>query len=298
MGKLYAAGFLSVALLIWFAFVKTGVNSADISKNRIYGAIAEIGNGNIESYAEVDAEGVPQAIGIIFSKASLENLPTDMSDGNRCADLNNDDVIDIESECLMWHERVIPLPSEISRRSDMPFKWVLMNWNPHGHMPEGVYNTPHFDVHFYIESIEKVFSLMAGPCGPEKMRCDQYEIATKPVPANYIHPDFQDVGAAAPAMGNHLIDPTGPEFNGEPFTRSWIFGANDGRITFWEEMLTLDYLLSEPNKCHPIKTPSSVELSGYYPTTVCTVFNPKDSSVAVSLEEFVYRNAESPVSSE
>lgn len=290
MGKLYAVTFLSSAFLIWFAFARAG----DHSSETMYGGIAEIGNGQVESYAEVDGEGVPQAIGLKFSKDALQNLPADMGDGNRCADLNSDNVIDKKTECLMWHERVIPLPSDISRRSDIPFKWALLNYNPHGHMPEGVWNVPHFDVHFYIESIEKVFSLMPGPCGPEKMRCDQYEMATKPVPSNYIHADYKDVGAAAPAMGNHLVDPTGPEFNGAPFTRSWIYGANNGRITFWEEMIALDYMMSQPNECHPIKTPAAVDLSGYYPTTVCTVYNPEDESVTVSVEKFEFRNAESP----
>ena len=48
----------------------------------------------------------------------------------------------------------------------------------------------------------------------QALLCDQFEIAKRPLPPNYIHPDFQDVDAVAPAMGNHLIDLTGPEFNG------------------------------------------------------------------------------------
>ena len=40
-----------------------------------------------------------------------------------------------------------------------------------------------------------------------------------------------------PAMGNHLVDLTGPEFQKQPFTRSWIFGAYGGRIIFYEEMV-------------------------------------------------------------
>ena len=27
---------------------------------------------------------------------------------------------------------------------------VTVDWNPHGHIPEGVYNVPHFDFHFYV----------------------------------------------------------------------------------------------------------------------------------------------------
>ena len=36
----------------------------------------------------------------------------------------------------------------------MPLKWALLNWNPHGHIPPGIYDRPHFDVHFYMEPIE------------------------------------------------------------------------------------------------------------------------------------------------
>jgi hypothetical protein len=47
-----------------------------------------------------------------------------------------------------------------------------------------------------------------GACGPEFVRCDQFELATKLLPPNYMHPDFKNLGAVAPAMGNHLIDQT------------------------------------------------------------------------------------------
>lgn len=277
------------ACLGMLLFIVSAFRFMDSNPGRMQGAIAEIGNGWVESFAEIDDQGVPQAIGITFSKTAFEELPSNLTDGNRCTDLDNNGAIDIHNECLHWHERVLPLPSEMSRKQDMPFKWVLMNWNPQGHMPEGVWNTPHFDVHFYIEPIEKIFSLMPGPCGPEKIRCDQYEIAKKPVPANLIHKDFVDVGAVAPAMGNHLIDPTGPEFDGAPFTRSWIYGAYDGRIIFYEEMLSLNYLKSGPNECFPIKTTPEVDKSGYYPSTICTRFSTADSSVSVSIEDFTYR---------
>jgi hypothetical protein len=36
---------------------------------------------------------------------------------------------------------------------------VGLNWNPHGHIPPGVYDLPHFDFHFYIEPIEKIFAI-------------------------------------------------------------------------------------------------------------------------------------------
>lgn len=267
--------------------------SGEPETGRTLGGIVQLGNGTVETYANVDPAGAPEALGVQFSAGSLEQLPEDVTDGHRCFDSDGNGDIDPHTECSAWHERVLPLPTHVSRDEDVPFKWVLLNWNNHGHIPPGVWDVPHFDVHFYIEPIENVFSLQRGDCGPEFMRCDQFEIATQPVPTAYMHPDYVDVGAAAPAMGNHLVDTTAAEFHGEPFTRSWIYGAYDGRVIFYEEMLALDYLQSQPQDCFPIKSPPAVERSGYYPSTVCTRDDPEAQTVSVSLEDFTYRDAES-----
>ncbi len=176
----------------------------------------------------------------------------------------------------------------------MPFKWVLFNWNPVGHIPPGIYDVPHFDVHFYIDSIADVFALKDGPCGPEFIRCDQFELARKPLPENYMPPEHVNVDGVAPAMGNHLIDPSGPEFAGEKWERNMIFGVYDGEITFYEEMLTRDYLLSKPDVCNPIKSPAAVAISGYYPADTCIRYDAETDSYTVSIESFSYRDAEPP----
>ena len=169
--------------------------------------------------------GAPEAIGIVFDARALEGLPAAGSDGHHCFDRDKNGKIDPAMECLHNYEWVIPLPSDIARRSDIPFKWVGLNWNPRGHMPPGVYDLPHFDVHFHMEPIEKVYAIQSGHCGPEFVRCDQFKIATRPLPPNYMHSDYKSVDAVAPAMGNHLIDMTSPEFQKKKFTRTFIFGV-------------------------------------------------------------------------
>src|SRR5258708_1967060 len=118
------------------------------------GTPVNLGNGHVTTYAEVDGTGAPLVVGVMFEAGALDNLPTASSDGHRCFDANKDGKIDPAKECAPTHERVLPLPSDMARRTDMPFKWVLLNWNPHGHIPPGVYDTPHFDVHFVMEPIE------------------------------------------------------------------------------------------------------------------------------------------------
>ena len=259
---------------------------SDASSTRILGWRSDLGKGTVSSYAELDAGDRPAAIGIVLSATALDGLPTG-SDRHHCFDRKKDGVI----VCHDTFESAIPLPDAVSRRSDIPFKWVLFNWNPGGHMPPGVWDVPHFDVHFYMEPIAHVFAIHSGPCGPEFVRCDQFEIGKKLVPSNYRHPDFTDVGAVVPAMGNHLLDLTAPEFNKQPFTRSWIFGAYDSRITFYEEMVTRAFLLSKPGTCFPIKSPKAVAVRGFYPTMSCIRHTATIGEHTISIEKFVFREA-------
>lgn len=255
-----------------------------------FGPGARLGNGSIRAFARMDGEA-PVALGVVMPGDVLASLPPERSDRHRCFDVDGDGRIEEEGECLPTHERVLPLPTAVSGRDDVPFKWMLFNWNPVGHAPPHIFGLPHFDIHFVMEPIENVFALMPGPCGPELLRCDQFEIARRPVPAGYVHPDFQSVDAAVPAMGNHLIDLTSHEFHGGTFDRTWIYGAYDGRVTFWEEMVTLDFVRGKPDRCYEIKTPSTYEVAGYYPTRACYAYDAERDEQRMSMEGFVYREA-------
>jgi hypothetical protein len=286
------SGRILCAVAVVFGALSFGCSTQTAA--RVSSAPSGLGNGTVASYAEFDKSGAPKVIGVVFSASALEGLPTAPSDGHRCFDANNDGVIDPATECSAWHERVLPIPSEASRRADVPFKWALLNWNPRGHIPPGVFDKPHFDVHFYIEPIENIFAIQRGLCGPELVRCDQFAVARKPVPVNYVPPNFLELGLVAPAMGNHLVDPTGHEFHGQPFTRHWIYGAYDGRVIFYEEMVDRNYLLSKPDACFPILSPDAVALTGYYPTRSCVRYAPGTNEYSVSIEDFVLRKASPP----
>lgn len=281
----------AIALAIGAPVAVTGCGPTSEPNERVLGQNWSFGNGTITTYAEFAENQTPSAMGVVFSAGALDHLPAGKSDQHHCFDRDSNGTVDLDTECFATHEAVIPLPDAFATRADVPFKWVLFNWNPVGHIPPGIYDVPHFDIHFYIETIANVFAVQDGLCGPEFVRCDQFEVAKKPLPPNYVNPDFQDVDAVAPAMGNHLIDMTGPEFNGEEWKRSFIFGVYDGKITFYEEMLTQAYLLSQPDACHVIKTPPAVGLSGFYPTRSCIRFDSTTGEYRVSMEEFVYREA-------
>lgn len=258
------------------------------------GGVASIGAATASAYAEFGPADEPLAIGLTFSSNFFDELPTEPSDGHQCFDRNGDGMLARPDECNAWHEWAIPLPGEVATRADIPFKWSLLNWNPMGHIPPGIYDVPHFDIHFYIDPIEDVFAIRPGACGPEFVDCGQFVVATRPLPPNYQAPDYQDVQAVAPAMGNHLIDVTSSEFQGEPFTRTWIYGIYDGRVTYYEEMVTRAFLLDRPSECFDIKSPPAVGLAGYYPTQSCLRYHADTGAYTVSMEGFVYREASPP----
>lgn len=258
-----------------------------------YGEVANIGQGNIRSYLAVDSSGVPVELGLLMNRNALEGLPREKNTTGRCFDVNGNGNIDPADECEGDYELVVGLPASAAQRADIPFQWIGVNWNPGGHPPPGVYDLPHIDFHFYIASEESVRAIAPGTCG-FFMDCDDFERATKIVPAKYVHKDHINVGAAVAAMGNHLVDPTSPELAQPPekFTHTWIFGAFDGRITFYEPMITVDFLKARRNLCAPIKQPQAWEKSGYYPTQYCIRYHERADKHTVSLEGFRYRVAE------
>jgi hypothetical protein len=282
--------FLAVALL---AAAGCSSERTGTSASRTPGWQLTVGNGTVSSYAEIESGGAPAAIGVVWSSSALEGLPND-SDEHRCFGRSKDGAKDAETKCQHTHEFVIPLPDGVARRADIPFKWVLLNWNPTGHIPPGIYDAPHFDVHFEMGAIADAFAIESGPCGPELVRCDQFKTARKPLPPNYMAPDYVDVEAVVPVMGNHLIDVTGPEFRKQPFTQSWIYGVYDGKVIFYEAMVTLAYMRSKPNGCLPIKAPKAVAVSGLYPTEYCVRHNATTGEYSVSMEKFSRRDASAP----
>ena len=282
-------GLLSLAAL----FAVSGCASMDgqAPGARALGWTIPHGKGTATTYAEFERDGRPKAIGVAWSAGAFEGLP-EGSDMHHC--VGPDGAAGQHAKCIPTFEQVLPLPDAVARRADVPFKWVLLNWNPQGHIPPGVYDVGHFDVHFEMAPIADVFAIESGTCGPEGVRCDQFAIGKKPVPPNYVHADFRDVDAVVPAMGNHLIDLTGPEFGKQPFTHSFIYGVYDGKVIFYEQMVSRAYLLGKPDGCTPIKSPRAVAVSGYYPTLTCQRYDAHTGESMASLEHFVHREASAP----
>ena len=270
-----------------------GAQAAVADAETLYGEAQRLGNGAARVYAELDGEGAPQAIGVSFDPGLLEGLPAMPNTWSRCFDKDGDGQIAAHGECNGDYELEFVLPPEVAQST--PFGWVSVNYNPMGHPAPAppVWAAPHYDFHFYIMEREAVRQIRPGACS-ELIDCDDFERAQIPVPARYVHADHIDVGAAVPAMGNHLINSKAPELveQGREFTHTFIFGAYDGHVTFYEPMITLAFLQSRPDLCTPIKQPEAWETAGWYPTTYCIRHRPDEERYTVSLEDFVHRSAD------
>ena len=274
----------SVVAVLGLGFAVSG--AAPDRDRTILGRSERLGSGTVQSFVTLDRAGAPLAIGVTLSAGALEQLPAVPNAVSRCYDLDGDGKY-TGHECHGDEERILDVPADSSAK--LPFRWIQINWNPAGH-----YNTPyarpHFDFHFHTGDRARVEAIAPGRCG-ELVDCRQFKIATRPVPARYVPSGYIDIGAVVPRMGNHLLDSRSPELQDSlPFTSTFIYGAWDGELIFWEPMITLEFLASARDTCLEIRQPDAYRQAGYYPSEYC-VRQKDNGERTVSLEQFRYSPA-------
>jgi hypothetical protein len=102
-----------------------------------------------------------------------------------------------------------------------------------GHPPPGIYSVPHFDFHFYKMPLAE---RLAIPPYPQAMAA----FNNNPLPG-YLPTAYVKAPAGEAKMGAHWMDVTSPEFNGQPFTHTFVYGSYDGKVNFLEPMATLAF---------------------------------------------------------
>jgi len=276
---------LTVAAVI--AAVGLAVSAAGANTEQtLRGKVETIGAGTVQSFVTLNKSGAPVAIGVTMSAAALEQLPPVPNSVSRCFDLDGDGR-HTGHECIGDEERILDL--HVDTLTGLPFRGISVNWNPAGH-----HNTPyvqaHFDFHFHTGDRARVETIRSGRCG-ELADCDDFKVASRPVPTRYLPSGYIDVGAVVPRMGNHLLDSRSPELkDSRPFTSTFIYGAYDGELIFWEPMITLDVLQKTQAACLEIRQPQEFRQAGYYPTQYC-VRQDRKGQRTVSLERFRYSQA-------
>jgi hypothetical protein len=184
-----------------------------------------LGAGSVYAWVRTDAAGKVNSFGLSFDEDALTKL--------------GDKELEIP----------VALPAAAA-----PFKTAVIDWNPHGHPPEHVYDVPHFDFHFY--AIDEAQRMAIGPAGAAA--------AAKPA-AEELPDGFITDGETIPMMGKHYLPGSMTEFHGGTFTATPIYGYYGGHMIFVESMVTLAYLNTKPSLAQPLPQPARYPAPGAYP---------------------------------
>lgn len=259
---------------------------------QLTGQTTSMGAGSIWSWVDVDDKGNPLSIGVSFTESALFGLPTTLShDHNHHHDHSSTSgsgygyLLADGHTPTFEYELLLPNPNEVSV---YPFTHAAVNWNPQGHHPEEVYSVPHFDFHFNLFSPEERHAITAQ--GDDLARV--YNLPSQEFwPVGYVpavNPVAGEPGSEEPRMGLHWFNPDMVPNPGE-FTYTYLYGSYNGMFNFWEPMITLDFLLTQPNITQAINLPTAYQVSGYYPSAYNINYNPDSQEYSVSLSGFEHR---------
>ena len=241
-------------------------DSADdsLAETRV-GETKPLGQGTAQSWVRLDAAGNPETVGLTLTDAALLGLPPHHTGPH--------------------HETVLRLPAA----SGLPFNHIGLDWNPAGHDPTPIYGTPHFDVHFYLITPAQRDAI--NPTDPEYAAK-----AARPPQPRFIPAGYVTTNDPVPRMGVHWIDPTSPEFNGQPFTATHIYGFFDGRLNFFEPMVTkafLEQIRAQENLpkafVKAIPQPQAFAQTGYYPTEYAIRYDDAREVFTITIEKLTLR---------
>jgi hypothetical protein len=224
---------------------QSSTDAVPLQDGVVYGKAVAVGNGSARSYVELRA-GEPVEIGVALSEGALHNLPA----GHAAHQGQQEDAHANMTEYLL------ELPAQAART---PFQFIELDWNPAGHEPPGIYDIPHFDFHFYTIPVAERNSI--DPVDPAFQQKTEKLPPAGFMSANYVAPML----VAVPRMGLHWIDPASPELNGQRFTSTFIYGSWDGKTTFWEPMVTREFIMSRPHFETSVMQPEQVASAGFYP---------------------------------
>jgi hypothetical protein len=254
--------FLLLALLA--GTLVTSCKKDNEEKDGIFkGPVTKVYDGKAWTWIQLDKQGNPMRLAVTLTDEALNSVPMghdDDGDGDHAHEIG-------------WNLQFHP------KASITPFKYLAMGWNPHGHEPEIFYGKPHFDFHFYMMSQAEVAAI-------PPYEVDSAGHKNWPAPA-YFPPFYFNTGGGVPQMGTHWVDPTSGEFNGQGFTQTFIYGSYNGKVNFYEPMITWDFLKNSSTFQRQIPQPAKVQQSGFYPTLLEVVKH--DGVTEIVLDAFVYR---------
>lgn len=238
---------LGAALALSIGLLACGGSDPDTTWT---GPAQSIGNGTARAFVTLSAAGTPVAIGFTMTEETLFGLPT----ANR--------------------QHLLALPAEAATAT--VFDHLSIDWGPAGHVPAGVFDRPHFDMHFYMISQAERATIAAAP--------DE-----APPPVDVLPPGYVSGRLVVPAMGQHWNDSSDPNTSPGSFSHTMMYGFSKGRMVFLEPMVTHALLLSKQSTSTEIKHPKVFQKRGFYPTRYSIRFDPIGRAHVVTLDQMVER---------
>lgn len=250
-----------VAALAAASLLACTPSSADeVSTQTLLGTPVALGHGTARTYIVMQA-GEATEVGVVLTEASLHGLPGAHDAGG------------VHVHGHTTFETVLSLPKD----NPTPYRHVLVNWNPGGHEPPGIYDTEHLDFHFY--TLEDAERMAIDPADPEYQVKAERQPSPDLVPEGYVLP----APLAFPRMGVHWVDPASPELNGSPFTHTFIFGSWNGEVIFAEPMITKAFLESKQSVRLPVPSARRYADPGRYPTAYSIDWDPATKEYRIAL---------------
>jgi len=240
---------------------------------RQYGPPVTVGRGRARTYVVYDnATGntrAPIEVGVALDEGVMDGLPGMEPMSHRASSGNPHD-----------HGTPNVYVLSLPPGAPAPYRFVAFDWNPAGHVPPGVYDIPHFDVHFWTASEEERAAIV--PTNPDFARFAARLPNEAQVPPSYVvaaPPGTPPEAVAVPLMGVHWADMRSPELQPpespahKAFTTTMLWGSWNGRFVFIEPMITRAYLLAKKSTTDaavrdellPLEMPAEVAAPGYYP---------------------------------
>jgi len=225
------------------------------------GPVSKFQHGSAWTWVELDGDDKPERIAISIDDAAMNSLDPGMDEDGGHNHANG--------LSLQFHQKA----------SITPFTHALLDWNPHGHEPAGMYDKPHFDFHFYTISEQERLAIPL-------YQTDSTGFLNYPAPG-YMPATYVPIPGGVPQMGAHWIDVNTPELHGQLFTQTFLFGSYNGKVAFYEPMITKAFIDANPSFERAIDVPAKFKTSGYYPTKMRIV--KAEGATHFILENFVYR---------
>jgi hypothetical protein len=207
-----------------------GVGSPAMAARAVTNASKTVNGADITSWSVTGDKGAIQEVGVTVPMSVIKNPPPSPGMGPDGA------------------VAVLPFSAEVQK--DTYFNHFEMHWNPKGH-PPAVFETPHFDLHFYAvpeSAVMSIASMDAEPPAPEYL------------PAGYVYPGKDTFEMQ---MGVHTLNPAGLK---PPFNAVMIAGSDKGRMHFVEPMVTRAMLLAKKDVKLDMPRPARFGRSMLYPT--------------------------------